>query len=49
MVSLLAPPTYDGERFKEPGEFADERHQANQERDLAFAKIREVDIDPTQL
>ena len=46
----------DGERFKEPGEFADERDQANQdrdranqERDRAFAKLRELGIDPEEL
>ncbi|NES74105.1 MAG: Uma2 family endonuclease, partial [Okeania sp. SIO2D1] len=32
----------DGERFKDPGEFAEERDQA-------FAKLRELGIDPTTL
>lgn len=43
----------NGERFKDPSEFADERDRANQdreqayqERDRAFAKLRELGIDP---
>ncbi|MGA1284767.1 MAG: Uma2 family endonuclease, partial [Prochlorothrix sp.] len=39
----------DGERFREPGEFAEERDLAQQERDRAFAKLRELGIDPSQL
>ncbi|MGA1285725.1 MAG: Uma2 family endonuclease, partial [Prochlorothrix sp.] len=53
----------DGERFKNPTEFADERdqisqalnqttvalNQANLDRDRAFAKLRELGIDPETL
>ena len=46
----------NGEQFKEPGEFIEERDQAQQERDQAqqerdraFAKLRELGIDPSQL
>lgn len=39
----------NGERFKDPSEFIEERDQAQQERDLAFAKLRELGIDPTEL
>ncbi|MCT7960511.1 Uma2 family endonuclease [Laspinema sp. D1] len=39
----------DGELFKEPGELFDERDQAAQERDRAFAKLRELGIDPETL
>ncbi len=39
----------DGERFKDPGEFAQERDQAQAERDRAFAKLRELGIDPNTL
>ncbi len=39
----------DGERFKEPAEFIEERDRAEQERDRAFAKLRELGIDPSQL
>ena len=38
-----------GEQFKEPGEFIEERNQAQQERDRAFAKLCELGIDPNQL
>ncbi|MGF1497305.1 MAG: Uma2 family endonuclease [Elainellaceae cyanobacterium] len=46
----------DGERFKDPDEVIEERDQAQQERDQAqqerdraFAKLREMGVDPTQL
>jgi len=46
----------DGELFKEPGDLFDERNQAQQERnqaqqerDRAFAKLRELGIDPETL
>jgi Uma2 family endonuclease len=39
----------NGERFKDPGEFMEERDRAQAERDRAFAKLRELGIDPTQL
>ena len=39
----------NGERFKDPGEYIDERNQAVDERDKAFAKLRELGIDPHQL
>lgn len=46
----------NGERFKDPGEFAQERDQAQrerdqaqQERDQAFAKLRELGVDPNTL
>lgn len=46
----------DGELFKEPGELYDERDKAQQERDKAqqerdraFAKLRELGIDPETL
>lgn len=39
----------DGEQFKEPVEFIEERNQAQKERNIAFAKLRELGIDPSQL
>jgi Uma2 family endonuclease len=46
----------DGELFKDPDEFIEERDQAREsrdriqhERDRAFAKLRELGIDPDQL
>lgn len=39
----------NGERFKEPNDVFEERDQAQQERDRAFAKLRELGIDPTEL
>ena len=46
----------NGEQFKEPREFIQERDQARQERDQAqqerdraFAKLRELGVDPNQL
>ncbi|NCS40652.1 MAG: Uma2 family endonuclease, partial [Microcystis aeruginosa BS13-10] len=39
----------DGERFKDPETLFEERDQAQQERDRAFARLRELGIDPTQL
>ncbi|MCT7997348.1 Uma2 family endonuclease [Laspinema olomoucense] len=39
----------DGELFKEPGELYEERDKAQQERDKAFAKLRELGIDPETL
>lgn len=39
----------NGERFKDPSEFIEERDQAQQERDRAFAKLRELGVDPTDL
>jgi hypothetical protein len=46
----------DGERFKDPetlfeerDQAQQERNQAQQERDRAFARLRELGIDPTQL
>jgi Uma2 family endonuclease len=46
----------DGERFKDPDELFNERDQvqqerdqAQQERDRAFAKLRELGIDPSEL
>lgn len=39
----------DGELFKEPGELFEERDKAQQERDRAFAKLRELGIDPETL
>ena len=46
----------DGERFKDPDEVFEERNQAQQERDQAqqerdraFAKLRELGIDPETL
>ncbi len=39
----------DGERFKDPLVFIEERDQAQAERDRAFAKLRELGIDPAQL
>lgn len=39
----------DGEPFKEPEEFIEERDRALQQRDRAFAKLRELGIDPEQL
>ncbi|MCT7968084.1 Uma2 family endonuclease [Laspinema sp. D1] len=39
----------DGELFKEPGELFEERDKAQQERDKAFAKLRELGIDPETL
>jgi hypothetical protein len=39
----------DGERFKDPETLFEERDQAQQERDRAFARLRELGIDPTEL
>lgn len=39
----------NGERFKDPDELFGERDQARQERDRAFAKLRELGIDPSEL
>ena len=39
----------NGELFKEPGDLFDERDRAQQERDRAFAKLRELGIDPETL
>lgn len=46
----------NGERFKDPREFIEERNQAQQERDqaqqerdLAFAKLLELGVDPADL
>lgn len=39
----------DGEPFKDPEVVMEERDLAQQERDRAFAKLRELGIDPTQL
>lgn len=39
----------DGERFKEPGEFIEERDRAQQDRDRAYAKLRELGVDPNQM
>ena len=45
----LAVFTPEGEPFKDPGEIFAERDQAQNERDRAFAKLRELGIDPTEL
>lgn len=39
----------DGDLFKDPEVILDERNQAQQERDRAFAKLRELGVDPEQL
>jgi len=39
----------NGERFKDPNEFIEERDQAQQKCDRAFAKLRELGFDPTEL
>jgi Uma2 family endonuclease len=39
----------DGEPFKDPDAFIEERDRIKQERDRAFAKLREMGIDPNQL
>jgi len=39
----------DGEPFKEPEEFIEERDRAMEQRDRAFAKLRELGVDPEQL
>ncbi|PSB17960.1 hypothetical protein C7B61_15605 [filamentous cyanobacterium CCP1] len=39
----------DGEPFKDPDEFIEERDRVKEERDRAFAKLRELGIDPEQL
>lgn len=39
----------NGERFKDPNAFIEERNQAQQERDRAFAKLRELGFNPTDL
>ena len=39
----------NGERFKDYDAIFEERDQAWQERDRAFAKLRELGIDPTEL
>lgn len=39
----------DGERFKDPVDVMAERNQAQQERDRAFEKLRELGIDPADL
>ena len=39
----------DGEPFKDPDELFNERDQAQQERDRAFAKLRELGVDPSEL
>ncbi len=39
----------DGEPFKDPEEVMAERDQVKSERDRAFAKLRELGIDPEQL
>ncbi|MDJ0707039.1 MAG: Uma2 family endonuclease [Leptolyngbyaceae cyanobacterium MO_188.B28] len=39
----------DGELFKDPGEFIEERDQAQQERDRAYAKLKELGINPDEL
>jgi len=40
---------FNGEKFKDPLDFVQERNQATQERDRAFAKLRELGIDPNDL
>lgn len=39
----------NGEPFQHPEEFIEERDKAQQERDKAFAKLRELGIDPNEL
>lgn len=39
----------DRDLFKDPEVILDERNQAQQERDRAFAKLRELGVDPTAL
>lgn len=39
----------NGDLFKDPEVILDERNQAQQERDRAFAKLRELGVDPEQL
>lgn len=39
----------DGERFKDPEELFEERHQTQQKLDRAIAKLRELGIDPDEL
>lgn len=39
----------NGEPFKDPETLFEERDQAQQERDRAFAKLRELGIDPSTL
>ncbi len=39
----------NGEPFKDPNTLFEERNRAQQERDRAFAKLRELGIDPTEL
>jgi Uma2 family endonuclease len=45
----LAVFTPDGERFKDPDEVFEALNQAQQERDRAFAKLKELGIDPSEL
>ncbi len=39
----------NGDLFKDPEVILDERNHAQQERDRAFAKLRELGVDPTKL
>ncbi|WP_421654361.1 hypothetical protein [Leptothermofonsia sp. ETS-13] len=39
----------DGELFKNPDAFIEERDRIKEERDRAFARLRELVIDPEQL
>ncbi|MEC4803305.1 MAG: Uma2 family endonuclease [Jaaginema sp. PMC 1079.18] len=39
----------DGEPFKHPEEFIEERDEARRERDRAFAKLKELGINPDEL
>lgn len=39
----------DGEPFKDPDAIIEERDRAKEERDRAFAKLRELGVDPEQL
>lgn len=39
----------NGEMFKDPGDFIDERDQMQSERDRLAAKLRELGVDPTQI
>lgn len=39
----------NGEPFKDPNTLFEEHNRAQKERDRAFAKLRELGIDPTKL
>ena len=45
-LAIFAP---NGDRFQDPADLFVERDQAQQERDRAFAKLRELGIDPNEL